>query len=192
MLGNASPFARSVEGVCISYQHGSPSMTKDGRANEAIMEQHHGPLPFRHDDPFAWHSFATLDGPNQWRIRRMDLWNEDGYLNASVGFQDSAALPNCTEKRLILHEYQLSALIDPKSLVLLDIQVSAGVLPFKTCLAAPSTALKLIGQPTTDFGRIVPATLPGTAGCTHLNEVLRGLQDIESMAVSLTDGLFSR
>ena len=185
ILGGQSKLHRSVEGLCISYTPGSPSMTKEGRSNQEIAVHPHGPLPFRADDPFAWHELAHIEGPNLWRIRQMDLWLDNGVLHASAGFQDSAALPNRPDQRAVFHEYRLTAVIDPDDFVLRDIDVTPGILPFRTCLAAPDTAKSLIGKPVSDFRRIVPAALPGIAGCTHLNEALRALQDLESMARSL-------
>ena len=177
---------RNVEGVCISFQVGSPSL-KDGQTNEDLANHPHLGLPFRADDPFAWHAFPPLEGPNHWRIRHMDLWRErDGLLHASAGFQDASALPHRTDERLIFHEYRLSATIDPDGLRLRDIEVTPGVLPFRTCHAAPAGAKHLIGESISDFRRLVPDVLAGGRGCTHLNEVLRAFQDIESLAASLT------
>ena len=185
ILGPQSRLHRTVEGLCISYTPGSPSMTQEGRSNQAIADHPHRALPFRADDSLAWHEFACIEGPNLWRIRQMDLWLDNGLLHASAGFQDSAALANRLDQRAVFHEYRLTAVIDPEGFVLRAIDVTPGILPFRTCLAAPDTAKSLIGKPVSDFRRIVPAALPGIAGCTHLNEALRALQDLHGMANSL-------
>jgi hypothetical protein len=184
LLGVSAKLERGVEGLCISYTPGSPSILPDGRTNEAIAVHPVGPLPFS-DDTYAWHDFALLDPPNQWRIRHSDLWFDGGMLRALIGFQDSAAVRGSADERRLFHEYRLTALIDPAGLILREIEVTPAILPFRTCLIAPDTAKAMIGHPIANFGALVPKILPGIAGCTHLNDVLRAMQDIVGMARTL-------
>ncbi|WP_173012803.1 DUF2889 domain-containing protein [Niveispirillum sp. SYP-B3756] len=184
-LGQSPVMDRSVEGVCISFQAGSPALTADGRTNEAIANHPVAPIAFEGADPWGWHRLADVRGPNQWRVRRLDLWQQDGLLQVDSWFQDSAVKRGSTDTRILFHEYGLRATIDPETLILLSIDVQAAVLPFTSCLAAPATARHLIGQPVSTFRKLVPVTLPGTRGCTHLNDMLRALQDVDTLAGSL-------
>jgi hypothetical protein len=183
--GRESVVDRTVEGVCISFQPGSPAMTPDGRTNKAIADHPFQAFALNDADPWAWHPFAEVRGPNQWRLRRIDLWRQDGLLHVDSGFQDSAEKRGRADGRILFHEYGLHATVHPETLTLLSINVKAAVLPFSTCLAAPATASHLLGQPLSTFRKTVPATLPGIKGCTHLNDMLRALQDVEAMAESL-------
>lgn len=176
---------RSVEGVCISFSPGSPSLTADGRSNEPIADHPDGLPLFDPGDDHAWHPLADLAGPNFWRIRHSDLWLDADGLHAAVGFQDSAARPGTTLMRRLFHEYRLHAVIDPTDMTLRAIEVQPGILPYRTCLAAPATARNLIGLRVADFGAWVPDILQGTAGCTHLNDALRAMQDIAGLTASL-------
>lgn len=183
--GLPSTLGRSVEGLCISFQSGSPAMTADGLSNEAIADHPLGPPPFGIDDPWEWHIFPATPGPNQWRLRRIDLWREDGAFHVDSWFQDSAALPGRQDLRLLFHEYALRAVVDPDTLSLLSIDVTPAVLPFDTCPAAAASPQRLVGASLARFRELVPATLPGIQGCTHLNDMLRTLQDVEPMAALL-------
>lgn len=184
IAGAAAKLDRGVEGLCISYTPGSPSILPDGRSNEPIAVHPRGPLPFG-TDPAGWHNFASIAPPNQWRIRHTDLLFEKGMLRALIGFQDSAAVPDTADQRQVFHEYRLEAVIEPEGLILREIAVTPAVLPYRTCLAAPDTAKAMIGRSVVEFGALVPQMLPGIAGCTHLNDVLRAMQDIVGMAQTL-------
>lgn len=111
-------------------------------------------------------------------IRYTHLWPDGPMLRVATGFQDSAALPARRDRRMVFHEYVLNATVDPADMTLAAITVTAGSLPFPTCLAAPATAGALVGQPLAQFGTLVAVVLAGTGGCTHLNEVLRNLSDV--------------
>lgn len=176
--GRPSVIGRPVEGLCLSYKPGSESIAADGSANEAVIEQLDAPAPFADHDPQAWHDFAGENGPNHWRLRRTDAWHSpDGMLCLDGWFQDSAALPDEPVRRKIFHEYRLTAVIHPADMTVADLQVTAQVLPFRTCLAAPDTARMLIGQPLARLRDVVPVMMAGTAGCTHLNDMYRALYD---------------
>lgn len=186
-IGLASMLGRSVEGLCVSYAAGSPAMTAEGRTNSAIAHRGLGRLPYATPDPLAWHRFADQEGPNQWRIRYIDLWLEDGRYHAEFGFQDSAARLEGPEFRALYHEYRGKAVIHPKSFVLEEMTLTQGSLPFGTCLAALGSGDKLVGLSLVEFRNTVLQMLPGAAGCTHLNDALRSLQDVVGMSSRLNE-----
>lgn len=171
-------------GLCITYKPGSKAMTSTGQPIVTNIERICEEVPLYDGDPHAWHQFDKPEGPNQLRMRRLDLWQEQGLLHADVAFQDSAAFQD-KEERLVFHEYRAEATIEPETYVLQSIKVQNGVLPFAECLQAPATAQSMVGQSIRDFRRDILAQLPGTAGCTHLNDVLRSLQDVVAMSETL-------
>ena len=126
---------RFVEGVCISFQRGSVAMTDDGYSNEAVADHPIGHFPHSAGDPDAWHPFEASSGPNHWRVRRTDIWMEDGRLHVDAWFQDSTALPDRSEARMIFHEYAITAVVEPETFVLRSIEVTPHVLPYSSCFA---------------------------------------------------------
>ncbi|WP_157098926.1 DUF2889 domain-containing protein [Novosphingobium rosa] len=172
---------RQVEGVCISYFADSYALTPEGTVNDPVADHPRAPPALPDADRLGWHDLAPTAPQNQWRLRRTDLWQDDDGFQCSAWFQDSASLPGTLDQRIIFHEYALNARFAPDTLALLDIAVDARVLPFSTCRAAPATARKLIGIEARDLRLQVPRLLAGAAGCTHLNDMLRSIQDIEGM-----------
>lgn len=181
-----SPTERPVEGVCLSYVPGSPAMAEDGRGVDQNANHPLGPVPLSIEDPAGFHALLPNDGPNEWRLRRTDLWREGDALLVDAWFQDSTALPRDPDRRVIFHEYGIMARIDSTTLDFTDVSVTPHVLPYVTCHAAPATAKVLVGQNVRDLRQLVIARLRGTAGCTHLNDMLRALQDVAGLADSLT------
>ena len=168
-------------GTCLTFAPGSPVLLPNGQARVEGMNHPEVEAPMYNGDPNAWHQLEEVEGPNHMRTRRMDLWEEDGMLHVDAAFQDSAALPD-RDERMVFHEYQLEAEIEPDTFILKSVKAETGALPFSSCLQAPATAQSMVGQPLLDFRRSVPTQLRGVAGCTHLNDVLRSLQDVTAMS----------
>ncbi|WP_446655190.1 DUF2889 domain-containing protein [Blastomonas sp.] len=178
---------RVVTGVCLSHVRGSPALTEDGRGADDNADHPLGPLPLASPDPFAFHRLADADGPNQSRLRRTDIWMDEGELVADAWFQDSSAVQGETLRRIIFHEYGIVARFDAATLALKAIAVTPYVLPYVSCHAAPATANVLIGKNARELRNLVPMALKGIAGCTHLNDMLRALQDVAGLAAALAD-----
>lgn len=181
--------ARKVEGVCLSYVPGSPAMTSDGRGIDARADHPVAPTALPVEDPSVFHPLVEIDAPNEWRLRCTDIWREGREYVVDAWFQDSSSLPGDLERRLIFHEYGILARFEAESLELREITVKPYVLPYVTCHAAPATAQALLGHTATDLRQQVLAQLRGTAGCTHLNDMLRALQDVAGLAGLLADNL---
>ena len=177
------PGGGRMEGICAGFRPGSSALFADGAHNPAT--QSNAPVPpLPHpDDPAGWHELTVQDGVGFRRARRMDLWLEDGLIQLDVGFQDSAAAPD--GQRIGLHEYQVRASVDPASLTLAAIKVDPRVLPYPECPAAAPNAERLVGVAVADFRLAVIDRLPGTLGCTHLNDVLRSVGDSAALARAL-------
>lgn len=183
---------RPVEGVCLSYVPGSPAMTEDGRGIDENADHPLGPPPIPADDRHGFHRLVQTDDPNEWRLRRTDLWQEGGDVVVDAWFQDSSGLQGDASRRVIFHEYGLIARFDAMSQVLKAISVTPHVLPYVTCHAAPATAQVLVGQSAGELREQVLSKLRGTAGCTHLNDMLRALQDVSGLFGLIPDGKAAR
>lgn len=172
------------EGVCTGFAPGASALASDG----SVEVNHSSTVvgPFNNpDDPAGWHALGEQQGsPQSRRARRIDLWREDGLIKVDAAFQDSG--PGPTGARIAIHEYRVHAEVDPASGVLVTMQVLPLILPFQECPGASIKATRMIGQKVGDFRGAVIDTLPTTMGCTHLNDVLRGLSDIPVLANRLS------
>jgi hypothetical protein len=119
------------------------------------------------------------------RARRIDVWREGGDVRIEAGFQDSGTNPN--GGRTAIHEYLLHATARGPELTLAEITVEPRVLPYRECPNAAPNADRMIGQKLSDFRQSVLTTLPGTLGCTHLNDVLRSLAEVPQLVANLPE-----
>jgi hypothetical protein len=160
-----------------------------------IRKTGRNPVPFgpeappveRADDPLAFHAMAPLAPFGMRRLRRLDLLppSTPGEPHtADVFFRDSHVDGDGIET--IVHEYSVNVAVDGASRTITSIAAHADVLPWRECPAAVDSAARLAGKPLADLRPWVRETFVGTTTCTHLNDVLRGLADLDHL-IDLVD-----
>ena len=87
--------------------------------------------------------------------------------------------------RVAVHEYLVTATVDPAAMTVLALCADPRVLPYRECPAAVANITRMIGQPVSLLRGSVLETLPGALGCTHLNDVLRSLSDLAELVEHL-------
>jgi len=170
--------------ICTGFTEGGSSLTADGDVDHSDQSATEvGPL-IHPEDAMGWHQMPDQVGrPLARRARRIDVWRAEGVLKVDAGFQDSG--PNPAGTRTAIHEYRVYAEIDEASGRLLSLQALPLILPFRECPGASIKATRMVGKNVTEFRQAVLDTLAGTAGCTHLNDVLRALADVPVLAARL-------
>ena len=169
-----------MDNICTGFAVGGSGFKPDGtpdNVNQSFAEV--GALEHP-DDPLGWHSMPFQEGPQKRRARRIDLWREGGLIKVDAGFQDSGSNPD--GGRTAIHEYRVFAEIDPDTGTLLALQALPLILPYRECPGASVKATRLVGRNVAEFRDAVLETLPGTLGCTHLNDVLRALADVPALS----------
>jgi hypothetical protein len=171
----------SMEGVCTGFSPGSSALKSDsGEPNDQSRTV--VPTLINPADPEGWHALAVQEGVGMRRARRIDVWREGGELAIDVGFQDSGTQPN-SDERVAIHEYHVRAAT--KHGALSDLKIDPRILPFQECPGAAVNAQRMLGAPLGELRAKVLETLPGTLGCTHLNDVLRSMAEVPQLAAQL-------
>ena len=176
-------FVASRRDVCWGFQEGHSSL--DPNATSLPMGTADGGELRNPADAAGWHAFPAIEGISMRRARRIDVWRDaaSGLIHIDSAFQDSAPRPDGT--RSALHEYCLSATLDPDTLALLSLTPEPRVLPYPECPGAVANTQKLLGTPLADIRTSVLDALRGPAGCTHLNDALRALGDVPALVRQL-------
>jgi hypothetical protein len=134
-MRNAPP--RFMRDICSGFRHGASSLQSDGTTSGHA--QNVAPVPPLVDmsDPVGWHELSDHPPMAMRRARRIDVWNEGEALGIDAMFRDSCWEPDGTE--IAVHEYQISALADRTTGILLSVAAEPRVLPYLECpLAAPN------------------------------------------------------
>ena len=167
---------KMMAGVCTGFAEGSSALdaVRPPRNNPQVV-----PLPDP-QDPIGWHELPDSSGPNFRRARRVDVWREGDCILMDVGFQDSGSDPQLG--RVAIHEYEVHAEASVETGELQRIEAIPHVLPFAECPGAIANIQQLVGTPMNELRTRVIELLPGTRGCTHLNDMLRGMAEVPVLA----------
>lgn len=133
-------------------------------------------------DLLAWHELPPMAPRSVRRRRRIDVIAGEP-LRIDVHFRDSHL--GATDPEEVLHEYLLSAAVDPATLTVLEAGATARVLPWPECPQAVASAGRIVGEPVRALRSLVAADFTGTSSCTHLNDVLRSLAGVSALAAAL-------
>ena len=172
---------RRMAGVCIGFGPGSTALNAAGETRPVDNMQPVAPLADP-GDPAGWHEFSEISGVAMRRARRIDVW-QDEFVQIDAMFQDSSTTP--AGGRVAVHEYQVRAQADPDTFELLSVHAVPRVLPFDECPSAVSNIGQLVGTPLVNMRDEVLARLKATLGCTHLNDELRALAEVPTLAAHL-------
>lgn len=168
--------------VCIGYATGSSAMSDKSPVSEPQLIPPLQPI----DDPDAFHGLAPDVEKQMRRVRRIDMWRDDGFIGIDAMFQDSGVLRG--SKRAGVHEYRLFARVceTENGLELTEVEAVSGILPYTECLGASQHISRLYGTPLTKLRALVLKELRGPIGCTHLNDTLRSLAAAAPLAAMLS------
>lgn len=134
------------------------------------------------DDPAGWHETGPMAPHSTRRWRRIDVWtpDADGAVAVEAFFRDSHADGAGTET--VVHEYLVTAELEPGSDVFRSCRAHIGVLPWVECPAAAASAERLAGTAAADLRERIRDSFVGTSTCTHLNDTLRALAALPFLA----------
>ena len=130
------------------------------------------------DDEVGWHEMAPLPPGGMRRRRRLDVQAATGSVHGfEAHFRDSHMSDDGEET--VLHEYRLTGTVDARRRTLVSIEAEAPALPYAECPNALGSADRVVGWTLDDLRRTVHRQLVGTSSCTHLNDTLRSLCDLD-------------
>jgi hypothetical protein len=138
-------------------------------------------------DPLGWHDVPAPEaGTTLFRRRRRIDVSAGAEVTVDSWFRDSMWHPDGRE--IVVHEYGVTARIDPGTGRLTSVTAVPRVLPFPTCPAASAHVAVLVGEPASTLRSRVVDLLPGTDGCTHLNDALRALAEAPLLLAAAATG----
>jgi hypothetical protein len=192
-LASPSQPRLQVPDLCAGFRTGGTmlaSMDESGRTPMLF-----GPVALpveRPADEWGWHAAEPLPSHAMRRRRRIDVFEAaddvdvddvDGHVRVDVFFRDSHMSADGVETAV--HEYTVDAVIERAAMSVVSCEATPRVLPWRECPEAAASARRLAGWPVRDLRPEVRARFVGPSTCTHLNDVLRGLEDVEWLVAEL-------
>jgi hypothetical protein len=187
--GGAPRHLLALTGVCAGWQEGGAIVAN-------VLEAGHVPIAVgpeapslaRADDPLAWHELPDpIPSHGMRRRRRIDVIPPvdpgQGLLRIDAMFRDSYM--TATGVETIVHEYTLTADVDPRTGLVLASEAVPRALPFAQCPEAGASAGRLTGNGLDDLRTRIRADFVGPTTCTHLNDMLRALEDVGFLVAAL-------
>jgi hypothetical protein len=188
--GYAMQYAGLVGGAPVERYAPQVDLCSGWRAGGTLMQvvETHGLPPMsigpaapaleRPGDVDAWHEMPAPEARMVRRRRRIDV-TFGAVLRVDAMFRDSHFDDDRRES--VVHEYTLLAEIDAATLTVQRAEATPRVLPYVECPAAAASATRLAGLRLDEVRDRVRAELVGTTTCTHLNDLLRSLEDVRGM-----------
>jgi hypothetical protein len=168
--------------LCAGWKAGGTIMQGFAENNPPVVTGPEAPSLDDGDDPLAWHE---LPGPlpvhGMRRRRRIDVlpsadgrtWEVDAHFRDS--YRDDWG-------ETVVHEYTVLATVDAATSTVRDADATPRVLPWFECPEAAASAGRLAGRTLESLRAGVRAEFLGASTCTHLNDMLRALADVATLA----------
>lgn len=139
-------------------------------------------------DPLAWHTLVPMATWSMRRARRIDIAfgaSPGGPYEIDSLFRDSVVAGDGVERGV--HEYAIHATVDGGGKIS-AIEATPRILPAPECPAAATSARRLVGMHLSELRSHVARAFTGTSTCTHLNDALRALGDLDVLiGIGLND-----
>jgi hypothetical protein len=172
--------------LCAGWASGGTILTEFAEHGEPpVVTGPSAPDLRREDDPLALHRFGPLPAHGMRRLRRLDLWPQGDLVAIDCFFRDSHFDPGGVET--VIHEYTITASLDPATMRFVSCEASVGALPWVECPAAAASAGRLVGVEAAGLRSWVRDNFVGTTTCTHLNDTLRSLADVDVLVSALPE-----
>jgi hypothetical protein len=134
----------------------------------------------------GWHAMAPLAEGAMRRRRRLDVQPAvDGRHAFESHFRDSHV--SDAGEETVVHEYLVHGVVDAASRTIVAVESEARVLPWRECPSALASTGQVVGWSLDELRRRVHRELTGVGSCTHLNDTLRSLADLDALVDLVSD-----
>lgn len=126
------------------------------------------------------HEVEGLRAQGMRRFRRLDVWPADeGSAKFDAHFRDSHMDDDLVET--IVHEYTVAGTVDTSTRTITTVTAEVRVLPWQECPGAIASAARVEGMTLVELRERVRGEFVGTSTCTHLNDTLRAIADLDAL-----------
>lgn len=172
--------ADNMAGICSGFAPDA-SLVAYTRRNGTIPSVH-GPVapPLTSPGDDGLHAVEPLQPHGMRRLRRLDLLPVDaGSAGFDAHFRDSHVDGDGVET--IVHEYTVAGSLDMSTRTITSVTADVRVLPWQECPGAIGSAARVEGMTLSELRGRIRGEFVGTSTCTHLNDTLRAIADLDAL-----------
>ena len=171
--------ADHMAGICAGFAPDA-SLIGYARSNGTIPSAH-GPIaPPLDTEGEALHAVEPLRADGMRRFRRLDLRPVDAAsVDFDAHFRDTHVDGEGVET--IVHEYTVAGSVDTSTRTITSVTADVRVLPWQECPGAIGSATRVRGMTLAQLRGRVRGEFVGTSTCTHLNDTLRAIADLDAL-----------
>ncbi|OBK12575.1 DUF2889 domain-containing protein [Mycobacterium asiaticum] len=126
------------------------------------------------------HEVEPLRARGMRRFRRLDMSPADASsAQFDAHFRDSYTDDDLVET--IVHEYTVAGRVDTSTRTITAVSAEVRVLPWQECPRAIGSAADVQGMTLAELRQRVRGEFVGTSTCTHLNDTLRAIADLDAL-----------
>jgi hypothetical protein len=168
--------ADRMAGICAGFAP-EASLVGYARRNGTIPSVHGPQAP----PLYGLHTVEPLRAHGMRRFRRLDLLpgQPDCAVGFSAHFRDSHVDGDGVET--IVHEYTVDGSVDTSTRTITSVTAHVRVLPWQECPGAIASADRVRGMTLPEMRDRVRGEFVGTTTCTHLNDTLRCIADLDAL-----------
>ncbi len=169
--------ADNMAGICAGFA-ADASLVPYAKRNGTIPSVR-GPIapPL---DTDGLHRVEPLRAHGMRRFRRLDLRPVDATTaDFDAHFRDSHVDGDGVET--IVHEYTVEGSVHTSTRTIASVTAHVAVLPWQECPAAIGSAARISGMALSEMRDRVRGEFVGTSTCTHLNDTLRAIADLDAL-----------
>jgi hypothetical protein len=178
--------ADNMAGICAGFASDA-SLVPYAKRNGTIPSVH-GPIaPPLDTQGDGLHAVEPLRAHGMRRFRRLDLRPVDAAsADFDAHFRDTHVDADGVET--IVHEYTVVGAVDTSTRTISSVTANVQVLPWQECPGAIGSAARVRGMTLSELRGRVRGEFVGTSTCTHLNDTLRAIGDLDAL-LDLRSGL---
>jgi hypothetical protein len=171
--------ADNMAGICAGFAPDA-SLIGYARSNGTIPSAH-GPIaPPLDTEGDGLHAVEPLRPHGMRRFRRLDLRPVDAAsVDFDAHFRDTHVDGDGVET--IVHEYTVAGSVDTSTRTISSVTADVRVLPWQECPGAIGSATRVRGMTLAELRGRVRVEFVGTSTCTHLNDTLRAIGDLDAL-----------
>jgi hypothetical protein len=171
--------AGNMAGICSGFAPDA-SLVAYTRRNGTIPSVHGPVAPPLPPGDDGLHAVEPLQPHGMRRLRRLDLIPVDAEsAGFDAHFRDSHVDGDGIET--IVHEYTVAGSLDTSTRTITSVTADVRVLPWRECPGAIGSATRVEGMTLSELRGRIRGEFVGTSTCTHLNDTLRAIADLDTL-----------